>query len=175
MTKTVPIADAVLAGSSLMSPVREEPPGSNRGQMVEAMQRATGGSKGDPWCADDVAYVGSGVLKGCGLKWPLRMTGSCEQLRQDAKTKGVLVTQGPPRRGMVFLLIESNGRAGHTGFVVNVLANGSFDTREGNTTAPSSSKESLAQTREGWGHFDKLRGPGVDKYTYEFIDWEALV
>lgn len=173
--RTVHVVDAVLAGSSLMSPVREEPPGSNHGQMVEAMQSITGGSKGEPWCADDVAYVGSKMLAGCDLKWPLILTGSCEQLRQDAHAKAILRESGPPMRGMIFLLIERSGHAGHTGFVLAVNASGGFRTWEGNTTAPSGTKESIAQTREGWGHFSRSRGPGIDNYRYEFIDWEALV
>lgn len=166
-------AELLLACARALAPVREEPPGSNRGQMVEAMQKLTGGAKGDPWCADDVAFLGRAAL---GDAWPLPLTGSCEDLRAFARRHEVLVTKGPPRVGMLCLLI-AHGRAEHVGIVRDVYVGGGFGTWEGNTSAPKGTAvpESIAQTRDGWGHFPKQRGPGFDHLTWEFIDWEALL
>lgn len=157
--RTYAPVDLVLACARCLDFVREEPLGSNGGQAVEAIQKATHNKRGDPWCASFVAKVGTAAL---GLEWPLKLTGSVKALAADAEKRGGLVVF--PEPGDVFVLwYPSLGRYAHTGFVVSV--NGTeAETIEGNTSGGGS--------REGWGVFHRTRKFGaLDR----FIRWSNLL
>lgn len=125
--------------------VREEPRDSNRGQVVEAMLKATGLAPGVPWCAAYVAWVGKTAL---GANWPLPLTARCAELGIAGASAGL--EYADPKRGDVFLMFwPSLNRYGHTGFVVEVLPDGSVRTAEGNTNDGGS--------RDGWGVFERVR------------------
>lgn len=153
--------DLVLACCRVLDFVREEPVGSNAGQAVEAIQKATGNRKGDPWCASDVAKCGIAAL---GLKWPLPPTGSVVRLAEFAASKGVLFDT--PEPGDVFVIwFPSLNRFAHTGFVESVAAGSrQATTWEGNTSGGGS--------REGWGHFNRKRTFGEKD---RFIRWRLLL
>lgn len=157
------VIDAVLAGTGFLLPVREQPAGSNAGQMVEAILASTGNSKGAPWCAAAVYFVGSRVL---GKDWPLPKTASCDILLEFARRNKLLVAS--PKRGDVFLILKTDTDAVHTGFVLDCFPQGKFTTREGNTSDPTK-----PSTREGWGFFERTRGGPDDPTHYAFIRWSG--
>ena len=80
--KTATAIELVLACTRALDFVREEPPNTNAGQAVEAIQKATGNKRGDPWCASYVAKCGTAAL---GLQWPLKLTGSVAALAKEAE------------------------------------------------------------------------------------------
>lgn len=135
----------------------EEIGGPNAGRAVELIQKSTGNSKGDPWCASFVYRVGSQML---GAGWKLPRTGSCDALLLHAKHKAIL--SDTPEPGAVFLLLKSPTDAVHTGFVTGVNP-GEVECIEGNTNP--------AGGREGYGVFRRTR-PINSKYKY--IHWWAL-
>lgn len=141
--------------------VREAPAGSNAGEFVEAIQRWGGGKKGDSWCAFFVYFVGSIAAAVSGGNWPLPRTGSCEELHQYAITHHLIVEH--PQKGDVYLLLDANGRAHHTGFVTDAVLE-HFDETSGNTSDPTK-----APSREGWGVFPHSRG--YDAKQYRYIRW----
>lgn len=151
--------ELVLLALPLTDGIDEVP--SNRGRAVALMQRVTGGSPGDPWCADYVAYVGSTVL---GARWPLRLTGSCDELLADARMKGLV--RETPQPGDLFLVMKSATDAVHTGFVTSVFGpalRDGFRTAEGNTNDGGG--------REGTGTYRRTRGTVADTARYVFVRW----
>lgn len=107
----------------------EEQGGNNRGKRVEEYLHSVGLGPGDPWCAAFVAWC----LREAGVKlgtdgWP--RTGYCPTIETWAKSNKCL--SRTPRRGDVFLLLDSEGPY-HTGFVSEVNSDGTVDTIEGNT------------------------------------------
>lgn len=135
----------------------EEIGGPNAGRAVEIIQKSTGNTKGDAWCASFVYYVGSQLL---GAGWKLPRTASCDVLLQYAKQKGVL--SDVPEVGCVFLLLKTPSDAIHTGFAIGVSP-GECVTLEGNTNP--------AGGRDGYGVFKRTR-PVNAKYKY--IHWWNL-
>lgn len=151
--------DLVLACTRALDFVREEPLGSNAGQGVEAIQKATGNKRGDPWCASYVAKVGTAAL---GLRWPLKLTGSVAALAAEAEKRGALFNTPAP--GDVFVIwFPSLNRFAHTGFVLTVNGR-TCETIEGNTSGGGS--------REGWGVFHRTRTFGARD---RFIRWASLL
>lgn len=150
----MPEVEAVLGAARALRFVREEPPGSNAGQAVEAFLQLTGLGKGQPWCAAYVAWVGVAAL---GERWPLPRTASCYQLGEFAREWSTLLTTPAP--GDVFLLwYPKLNRFAHTGFVT------AAGTLEGNTSGGGS--------REGWGVFERTRTWGERD---RFIRWRDLI
>lgn len=139
--------DVFLAAMRQHTPVREEPLNSNRGQMVEAYQRANGGKPGDSWCMQLQNYVGRMAF---GATWPLHMTGSTNEAAADAKAKGILFESSEAEPGDIFLLFSrKSGLFHHAGAVANVITGATFPTYEGNTNKDGSSN--------GFGFFAKSR------------------
>lgn len=143
--------------------IKEVPAGSNGGELVESVQRWAGGQKGDSWCAEFVYFVGSLTCAVAGTTWPLPRTGSCEALHQFAITHGRI--HQVPAPGDVYLLLNSAGRAHHTGFVTSVAAT-TFDEISGNTSDPS--KPPSVDGMGVFGHTRKL-----DSKLYRFVDWRS--
>lgn len=129
--------------ASLLLFVRERT-NHNDGPWVEAILRVTGNQKGDPWCCAFVSFVLCIVNGGTN---PLPMTASCQALREYAAAHGMLTTE--PDAGDVFLLLNGEGHAHHTGFVASQISGGVFSTIEGNTNDDGS--------RDGYGVFARQR------------------
>jgi CHAP domain-containing protein len=136
--------------------VTETPANTNTGPKVEEYLATVQLAKGQPWCAAFVAWVGT---KAIGSEWPLPLVGGCQTLYEKAKAQGLVKEK--PARGDVFLIwFPSKNRFAHTGFVVEVRADKSCATIEGNTSGQGS--------REGWGAFARVRTFGeLDR----FIRW----
>lgn len=150
--------DLVLTAALAEKGVREVG-GQNRGPRVEEYLRRVHAKPGDPWCAGFVGFIGTEVL---GEHWPLPKVPGTWTLHDFAKRHGIL--SKTPRRGSVFLLYSEKRKSWHTGFVVEVLADGSVATIEGNTNA--------AGEHDGDGVHEKIRRYGpVDR----FIDWASAL
>src|SRR5689334_18055828 len=95
--------------------VTEDPPGSNRGEKVEAYLRSTGLGPGFPWCAAFVNWCIQHVAadNSTDIAWP--KTASCDVILTFARRHEILFTQ--PSIGDVFLVLASADDATHTGFV----------------------------------------------------------
>jgi len=119
--------------------VREDPPGSNRGEKVDEYE-AEFGLKGQPWCACFVAWC----LRQAGFEKGKDFPNSAlvADWRRWAIEKSVRQTAF--RRGDLFYMVHRNG-TGHIGFVANV--NGDrLETIEGNTN-DGGSREGIAVMR----------------------------
>src|SRR5690242_16523378 len=134
----ISVVDLVLRNAAGRVGASEVPANTNSGPYVERVLKRVGLKKGQPWCAAEIADVGAMALE---KAWPLPLTGGCQELHDWAVKQGVLVDK--PERGDVFLVWHPElGRFAHTGFIVDVLADGSCSTHEGNTSGNGS--------REGW-------------------------
>jgi peptidoglycan hydrolase-like protein with peptidoglycan-binding domain len=121
--------------------ILEEPPGSNRGVMVEQFQSRAGISPGDPWCAAFVYWCFAEAAGAAGLSNPLPRTGSCMYHWDHAKGHRIVkqrATNDPSllMPGHIFIINHGNYR-GHTGIVTSVK-NGYVQTIEGNSNTGGS-------------------------------------
>lgn len=161
---------AVIDGAHRWTEEREDPPGSNRGVMIDfANYYSIGaqkkfwkpfrrGVKGAPWCAAWLTLVGRLTL---GKAWPIPDTVSCQALFEWASTQALVYKT--PQIGDLFLLWYpklSGGRYGHVGLVIGCDHFQSMSTLEGNTGAKGE--------REGWGVFEKRRRVEEDT---RFVRW----
>lgn len=89
-----------------------ETDGPNRGAWVSWFQRLCRGVPGDSWCADFVSVVLDVAYHGAP---PLRATGSCQAMLDEAAAKG-LVVDTPALNDLYFVLTDE-GRAHHCGIV----------------------------------------------------------
>jgi hypothetical protein len=84
----------------------------NTGQRVEAIQKWSGGQKGESWCCYfatmvlDIAFQGNA---------PIPRLGACEDVHQLAIKNDWLVTE--PIEGDLFLRLTPEGHAHHVGLV----------------------------------------------------------
>lgn len=135
MVKVLPFAtfeDALLWEARRWLFVREVG-GPNRGFWVEWIQRFTGNKPGDSWCASFVSMILSIMCGGKAFS-PISVTASCEDIYLQAKREGWLTDT--PSIGDVFLYVDANDHAHHTGFVTAVeLVTG----LAGNTSADGTS------------------------------------
>lgn len=167
--------ELVLGAAALMEGIVEVG-GANAGHAVERIQKRTGNRKGDAWCASYVAEAGAAFL---ARRWPLVLSGSCDDLLRQARKEGWL-KDGPPAIGDVFLVMRTKTDAIHTGFVTGISRETpgrgphtvAFDTIEGNTNP--------AGGREGYGVFRRVRGDADDRALkaglwYAFIHWQPSV
>jgi hypothetical protein len=92
-----------------------ETDGPNRGAWVNGLQRYCHGQSGDSWCADFVSFVLDWAYFG---KSPLRLTGSTQQMLDEARTKGFVVDQ--PDVDDLFFFLNANGLPHHVGIVTGV-------------------------------------------------------
>lgn len=162
--RSLTYAEAITGVMRALLPVREQPKGTNRGQMVDAFARAAGYRPEDglPWCLMVLYYAGRALY---GREWPLPRTGSCDLAYAWAKRENRLRPAGEaPQPGDVGL-VQPRGRfqpgnpAEHA-FLVTAVAGAVIETIEGNTATDGG--------REGVGVFArkrKLGGPVV----YHFI------
>lgn len=110
--------------------VQEVPKNSNAGASVERYLQSVGLGKGYAWCMAFVYWSVKEAAKQLNKNSPLIKTAGV--LRQwnevDPKMK---FTKGP-KAGDIFIMDFGKGQ-GHTGFVIEVLADGTLKTIEGNT------------------------------------------
>jgi hypothetical protein len=129
----------------------EDPPGSNAGPRVEEYLATVHLTRGNPWCAAFVAWVG---VTAVGVAWPVPLVGGCATLGEWAQKEHVRYLH--PQVGDIGLLYSPRRqRFAHTFFVSGGPdAAGARETIEGNTSGGGS--------REGWGVFRRRRhfGPG---------------
>jgi hypothetical protein len=145
-TVRLSLIDLVLAVAAGKQGAAESPPGSNAGPFPERVQKVTGNTKGDAWCASNVADTGSIACAAAGLKWPLPLTGSVPVLAEFAQKNGILVRT--PQRGDLWLMwSESLKRFAHTGLVRSVSTDlRTIAVQAGNTVRPNAGGD----VREGW-------------------------
>lgn len=139
--------DRVLWVAALLEGAGENPPGSNRGRLIERFQTAGGGKPGDPWCMDFVQFCGWTVLEDA---WPLHRTGLV-QAAYNQGAKAEWIRQSPERGDILckWYPALTPARFGHTGFVLGPgTAPGTWETVEGNTTEPRKPGDPVQ--REGW-------------------------
>ena len=150
--------------------VREDPPGSNKGERVEQYDASVGDDPGEPWCAAFVYFCFREAAKALGRKTPVIRTGSVLDHWNRARTGGVKTllhddaVQDPSKvkPGFIFI-ISTGGETGHTGLVESV-AGGKLVTIEGNTNDDGS--------REGIGVF-RRNGRTIDSINRGFIDYSG--
>jgi hypothetical protein len=169
--------------------------GANAGEGVEWCQRATGNRPPDYWCMSFVSRIG---VETFGPRWPLLMTGSCEEQRAFLARKGALRTRAEFDAALaadpgsvlawVGLLVDmSSGHphAHHTFFVGAKLEIGTpreviavrpagggrgFYCTEGNAADPKK-----PGSRDGNGAYTgRVRGSATDSGLYVFGDLGAL-
>lgn len=108
---------------------KEEPPGSNRGKMVDVYISSGGGdpTKKLPWCCYFVRWC----FRQCGIFLP--KTGRVKSLWEMAIGNRV----DEPAIGDVFVHLNPDG-TGHTGIVSEVHQDGSITSCDGNSDAKGS-------------------------------------
>jgi len=125
---------------SLNRNVKEEPKGSNRGQMVSAYLASTGLGSGLPWCMAFVYYVFNELSKQLGQTNPLPKTAGVmnhwSKAPADSKITIDQARKDPNlvRPGQIFIMSRAGNGLGHTGIVLGVdPQKRTFTTIEGNT------------------------------------------
>ncbi len=139
--------EVYFAALRCLLPVREQPPNSNHGQMVEAFLRACGNAPGDPWCMAVLSFVGRACFGG---EWPLRLTAGTYACADEAKSLGIrfLISEAEP--GDIVLLWSEKDKRFHHAFVLEQRqASGRWDTFEGNTSEAGSREGTAFMHRTG--------------------------
>ena len=147
------IREAALRYALTFVGVKEQPPGSNRGPLIDKWLEGAGISvpPGAPWC---MAFVHA-MYKFYGVD--LGGWASVGFFQDWAKKKGALVTR-PLRGDIVCYDWDSNGWPDHVGIVVRVLAlrwknkvfAGWVKTVEGNTAVGNDSNGGEVMIRRRW-------------------------
>ena len=110
--------------------VQEVPRNSNAGPAVESYLKSVGLGKGYAWCMAFVYWSVKEAAKKLNTTSPLVKTAGV--LRQWNEVSPKLKVTKNPKAGDIFIMDYGKG-LGHTGFVVEVRADGSLRTIEGNT------------------------------------------
>lgn len=129
--------------------------GNNRGQLVQLFQKSTGGlANGEPWCMAFIQFciqavdsLVSDCLEG-SEKSPLFKSEHC--LTVWNKSQALKIET--PRPGILCIWQHGQTAAGHVGIVVDVNADSSIMTVEGNTSSANADNQ-----REGDGVWLKRR------------------
>lgn len=132
--------------------VQELPKNSNAGPAVESYLKSVGLGKGYSWCMAFVYWSVKEASKQLQTNSPLIKTGGV--LRQWNEITPALKITKYPKPGDIFIMDFGKGQ-GHTGFVVEVHADGSLKTIEGNTNDEGS--------REGYEVAYRIRKQSVIK------------
>jgi hypothetical protein len=160
-----------LTKSALDAVTLENPPGSNKGDKVEAMQRSVGISPGDPWCAAFVYSIFKNANLDPAIMRRIPKTGGVNKMWQSATNAKKITKEEALKNpelilpGMVFFYLTKNDKGqypgtGHTGMVIKVDKNNKTITSiEGNTNP-------FDGAREGFGSFvitRKIEDPSISK------------
>ena len=134
-------ANALKAAKSQVG-VKESPPNSNRGPMVDEFLAASGlRGQAEPWCAAFVTWC----YKQAGYELHGYNTAYCPAWLQRCRTSPEIVQVLPKnvRPGDVVLFDwQRDAIADHIGFVTSRVKHGEFQTVEGNTSTGSSGDQS---------------------------------
>ena len=129
--------------------------GNNRGQMVELFQRAAGGlANGEPWCMAFAQFCIQAVdnlvtdCEGLREKSPLFKSEHC--LIVWNKSQALKIDS--PKPGCLCIWQHGQTASGHVGIIVDLNADGSIMTVEGNTSSADAGNQ-----REGDGVWLKRR------------------
>lgn len=168
--------------------------GANAGEGVAWCQAATGNRPPDYWCMSFVCRVGFETF---GARWPLLMTGSCEEQRAFLARKGALRSRAEFDAAMAHdphdvlgwlgLLVDlSTGRPhAHHAFLVGARLNigkpdemlatqppagPGFYVTEGNAADP----HGAASSNGNGAYTGRVRGHAEDSGLYVFGDLAAL-
>lgn len=160
-----------LTKSALDNITLEDPPGSNKGSKVEAMQRSVGVSPGDPWCAAFVYSIFKNANLDPAIMKRIPRTGGVNKMWQSATNVKKITKEEALKNpdlilpGMVFFYLTKDDKGqypgtGHTGMVIKVdKKNKTITSIEGNTNPFDGS-------REGFGSFmitRKIEDPSISK------------
>jgi hypothetical protein len=160
-----------LTKSALDAVTLENPPGSNKGDKVEVMQRSVGISPGDPWCAAFVYSIFKNANLDPAIMGRIPKTGGVNKMWQSATNAKKITKEEALKNpdlilpGMVFFYLTKNDKGqypgtGHTGMVIKVDKNNKTITSiEGNTNP-------FDGAREGFGSFvitRKIEDPSISK------------
>jgi hypothetical protein len=125
--------------------IKEEPKGSNTGNMVNQYLASVGLGPGLPWCAAFVYYVFDQFTKRLGVKNELPKTGGCmnhwERADKNLKIPIADVKNNPSlvKPGQIFIMTRPGKGLGHTGIVIDVdPQRREFISIEGNTNDQAS-------------------------------------
>lgn len=105
--------------------------GNNRGPEVEMFQRTIGGAAGEAWCMSFVQYCIKQAEAATGARSGIHRSEGCQNVWYNSPSN---MRRSRPEPGSVVIWGRRNSWQGHTGVVVKVHANGSFETVEGNTS-----------------------------------------
>lgn len=144
--------------------VMEEPPGSNRGVMVNQYLHSVDCPPGLYWCAGFVYWCFESAAKNLHRENPLYKTGGCLMhwnKSSGTKIKGAEAAANPSlvRPGQIFIIDHGRGM-GHTG-IIEKVEGGFIHTIEGNSNPTGSSN--------GIGVFQLLRK--IVKINRGFIEY----
>lgn len=166
----------------------ESPRGSNKGKEIEPMQKASGTTPGNPWCAAFIYDVFSKSKIGSIEKNNIPVTPSVKTHWEKSKGKKISAEEAKQnpnliKTGMAFFYLTRNEKgeypgAGHTGIVLSVNpSEKTFTSLEGNTNP-------IDGAREGYGSFlvtRKINDPSISTKKSDhpakllgFIDYFSL-
>jgi len=120
----------------------EEPPGSNKGPMVNAFLESVDCPPGSFWCAAFVYWCFRNAANSLNQQTPVFKTGGCLMHWNNTKGKKITAKEAKAapdlvKPGQIFIIDHGNG-FGHTGLIEKV--NGGFiSTIEGNSNPSGSS------------------------------------
>ncbi len=86
--------------------------GQNTGQRVEAIQKWSGGNKGDSWCCEFATMVLDICFQGNA---PIPRLQACQDVYDLAKKNGWITTE--PKEGDIFLYVNEQDHAHHIGII----------------------------------------------------------
>lgn len=139
-----PLRDKALYVAEGLVGVMEEG-GNNAGPMVEKIIHANGGSTGEPWCGDFVAYC-------YRLAGSVAVTRSWAAVRLLFGIAGIRKTSSPQPGDLVRFTFD------HVGMFVRDNGDGTITTIEGNTGASGAVSDSATG---GDGVYRKVRSKGL--------------
>ncbi|MEN9568874.1 MAG: hypothetical protein RL172_105 [Bacteroidota bacterium] len=158
------LTEALKAAQSQIGTM-EDPPGSNRGEKVQAYQASAGIAPGTFWCAAFVYWCFNEAAKKLGKRNPLLKTGHCMTHWRDTPGKKITALDAVNKPSLVkpghIFIINTGGANGHTGMVEKVEG-GFINTIEGNSSPDGS--------RNGIGVFRNLRK--IAKINRGFIEYK---
>lgn len=130
MTPDQAVERLILAAECFLG-FEEVPPGTNRGQVVEAFLASVGLGPGHPWCAAAVTHCG---VLACGDEWPVPKTGYVQSIVNWARQRDVFQDKhDEPQPGDLMVLWSPKlKRYAHIGIVRRVEL-GRVECLEGNT------------------------------------------
>jgi len=122
--------------------VMEDPPGSNKGEMVNKYLACVDCDPGNFWCAAFVYWCFNEAAKNLSRKNPLFKTAGCLDHWNNTTAKKILAADALNKPSLVkpgaIFIIDHGGGHGHTG-IVEKLAGGFLQTLEGNSNPSGSS------------------------------------